>query len=315
MSKGSPENMSTTKNMSTTGAALPFQPNQSQLHGMPRFARNDVPSYLFRVYGPKSAGETTISHIIPPASSCDEEKRQDIFRLQPSEAARRLNDHLRWSPSHESECNLMSWTSSLLFALQYGLYRHHTDYDKPDLSSISLLVLDTPDFPKGTFIKDLEIVECFAPHMAECGGDDLENFIQLRTSNKGYYFGEYLTQGNLDISSRCAVTNMKRLVERGLFELEPKLADQKSWCKLAGRVICLRESFESRQDAPPTTYAEVYKAINIAEACFGHRWSFPVATLSLALKRRKSNDPVIVDVMADVFGGKYQLSRWYFLKL
>ena len=290
--------------MSTTGAALPFQPNQSQLQGMPRFERNDVPSYLFRVYGPKTAGETTISHIIPPASSCDEEKKQDLFRLQPSEAARRLNDHLRWSYSHESECNLMSWTSSLLFALQYGLYRHHKDYDKPNLSSISLLVLDTRDFPKGTFIKDLEIMECFAPHMGPCGWNNLENLLQLRKSNKGYYFGEYLTQGNMDISSRCAVTNMKRLVEHGLFELEPELADERSWCKWADRVLCLREPFKSRQDAPPTTCAEVQTAINIAEACFGHRWSFPVATSLLALKRRKRNDPVIVDAMAEFFGGK-----------
>ena len=127
--------VSSTENTSAIGAALPFQPNPFQLNGMPLFERNDVPSYLFRVYGPNTAGETTGSHIIPLASSCDQEKRQDIFRLQPSEAARRLNEHMRWWRFHELECNLMSWTGSLLFALQYGLYRHHTDHNEP--SSIS----------------------------------------------------------------------------------------------------------------------------------------------------------------------------------
>ena len=293
--------------------AHPFQPNPFVLQGMPRFERNDVPTYLFRVYGPKTAGETTGSHVIPPASICDDEKKsQDIFNLEPSEAARRLNEHLRWSSPHESECNLMSWTSSLLFALQYGLHRHYADYDKPDLSLISLLVLDTREFPKGTFIKDLEVMECFAPHMDSCERYDLENLLQLRKSNKGYYFGEYLTQGNMDISRRCAVTDMKRLVESGLFDLKPELADQKTWEKLASRVVSLREPFSSQQlDAPPTTDAEIHTAINVAETCFGHRWTFPAATMLLALKRRRRNDPVIIDVMADFFGGKHlPLPSW-----
>ena len=66
----------------------------------------------------------------------------------------------------------MSWTSSLLFALQYGLYRHQIDYDEVDLSQVLLFVLDTRDFPRGTFVKDVEIIKVFASHPT---GSELKN--------------------------------------------------------------------------------------------------------------------------------------------
>ena len=295
--------VSSTDNTPATGAALPFQPNPMQLHGMPLFERNDVPSYLFRVYGPNTAGETTDSHIIPPASNCDQEKRQDIFRLQPKEAAGRLNQHLWWKSSHEPECNLMSWTSS--FALQYGLYKHHTDHSKPKWSQFSLLILNTRGFARSTFIKDMEIMECFAPHTDSCQRDNLQNLLQLRKGDKGYYFGEYLTQGTMDIRDRCVVTNMQNLIDAGLFRLKPGLGDSSKWDQWAKRVIWLREPFKASQEAPTATHAEVCKAITIAGVCFGDFWDFPMATMLLALKRRKRKDPVIINGFATMFAGKY----------
>lgn len=173
---------------------------------MPLFKRNDVPRYLFRVYGPNTAGETTDSNIIPPASTCDQEKRQDVFRLQPWKAAKRLNEHLRWWPSHELDCNLMSWTRSLLFALQHGLRRHHTDPNKPDLSHISFLILDTRDFPRGTFVKNLE------PKSREPPSPSKERH--------GILLWEYLTQGEMDVKGRCVVTNMQSLIDAGLIRAQ-----------------------------------------------------------------------------------------------
>lgn len=42
-----------------------------------------------------------------------------------------------------------------------GLYSHRACCDSPDLSQIFLLILDTRGFPKGKFIKDMEIMEVF----------------------------------------------------------------------------------------------------------------------------------------------------------
>lgn len=271
---------------------------------MPLFDRNDIPRYLFRVYAPKTAGKTTVSHVIPPASTCGKiNKMGDIFKLQLQDAAALLNEHLRWWRSHESECNLISWTSSLLFALQYGLYRHRGCEDKPDLSQIFLLILDTREFPEGTFVKDMEIMEVFA--QSEISQQyTLEDFLQFRKSSKGYYFGEYLTQGDLYIQGRCVQTTMERMIDVGLFELNPELGDESKWDQWAKRVVSLRMPLEASQNAPSATHTEVRKAITIAEACFGDFWVVPVAAMLLALKHRKKNDPVIVDGFAALFAGE-----------
>ncbi len=279
---------------------LPFQPNPFQLMLMPSFEANDVPRYLFRLHSRQSGGKTTTSNIIPPASTCGKiDKMRDIFRLQPQDAAACLIAHLRWSPSHESECNLISWTCSLLFALQYGLYRHHVS--EPDLSQIFLLILDTRGFPEGTFVKDMEIMEVFAG-CSETGQNTLKNFLQLRKSDKGYYFGEYLTQGNLSIQGSCVQTDMQRMVDFGLFELKPELRDKSKWNQWADRVVSLRESLHASQDTPCATHSR--KAISIAQGCFGDRWVVPMAAMLLALKHRKNNDPVIVDEFAAMFSSK-----------
>lgn len=273
---------------------------------MPLFGQNDVPRYLFRVYSPSTAGQTTDSYVTPPASTCGRaEKTRDIFRLPPAEAAIRLNEHLRWWPSHESKCNLMSWTSSLLFALQYGLRRHNTDHDKSELSQISLLMLDTRGFPIGTFIKDVEIMEVFAQYTDFNQTKNLDDFFQFRKSDRGYYFGEYLTQGRIDIRGRCIVTNMQRLIDAGLFELRPELKDKSRWREWANRVVDLRKLFKAPQDTPTTTHTEVRKAITVAGACFGNGWDIPVAIMLLALKRRQTKDPVIINGFAAMFAGKY----------
>lgn len=297
---------SSTYDTPAIGAAVPFQPNLFQLCQMPLFEQNDAPRYLFRVYAPSTAGQTTDSYIMPPASICGQaEKTGDIFRLPPKEAATRLNEHLRWWRSHESKCNLMSWTSSLLFALQHGLRRHETDDDKPEMSQISLLILDTRGFPTGTFIKDLGIMEVFAPSTDLNQTKNLDDFFQLRKSDRGYYFGEYLTQGNMDVRGRCVVTNMQKLIDAGLFKLMPELGDKNRWGEWANRVVCLRESFNASQDTPTATHTEVRKAITIAVACFGNDWDIPVAIMLLALKRRQRKDPVIINGFVAMFAGKY----------
>jgi hypothetical protein len=144
-------------------------------------------------------GTTTTIEVIPPAWDHVEDKK-DLFRLPPDEAARRLNSHLRWhkgDKEYEVQCNLMSWSSSLLFVLQYGLYRYRMDFDEPSLSDIHLLVLDTRQFPKGTFIKDLEAINEFKSHSA-----DLSAIWEQRVSKE--YFREYLTQGRLYIDGLCS---------------------------------------------------------------------------------------------------------------
>ena len=292
----------------TLRAPVPFRPDPFQLKQMPLFEQNFVPTYLIRVYAPTSAGQTTGSYVIPPALNRGKvDLMQDLFTLPEQNAATCLNEHFRWYHYHEEWCNLTSWTTSLLSALQYGLYRHRgSRFVEPDLSKISLLVLDTRGLPKGTFVKDLEVMETFSAYSDPKVQANLKDFVKLRKGNRGYYFGEYLTQGDVDIKGKCVVTNMQRLIDVGLFELLPMFSDESKWTMWPNRVLEFRKSFDTLQNARTTTHAEVRDAITIAGACFGGPWILPVATMLLALKPRKTKDPVIVSAFAAMFSGKYK---------
>jgi hypothetical protein len=91
---------------------------------------------------------------------------------------------------------------------------------------ISILILDTRDFPKETFIKDIEIIGVFARFSNNTEQNSLEKMLELRNRDRGYYFSKYLTQGRLYIKGRCVKTTMQRLIDSSLFKLFPKLEDK-----------------------------------------------------------------------------------------
>lgn len=237
--------------------------------------------------------------VIPPACLHRDAGTTDIFSMNPKEAASHLNDHFRWYPSHESHCNFMSWTSSLLFAIQYGLYRHRGARVHVPLSDIRLLVIDTSCFPKGTFIKDLEIMRYFAEYSDPQTSRNLAAFTELRLGKKGYYFGEYLTQGELDISGACAEATMQNIMDHGLLELLEELGDRLKWKKWAQIVVDLRETFGLRFET--TDRADVRRAITIASGCFGDRFAIPIAAMLLALKNPRPDDQVILRAFSALF--------------
>ncbi|PTU18995.1 hypothetical protein P175DRAFT_0442502, partial [Aspergillus ochraceoroseus IBT 24754] len=153
--------------------SLPFNPNSFHRIHMPLFNKRFTPRYLFRLVAPRTAGETTSLTVVSSAATSGQ--TQDIFHLPAHRAASLLLSHLLWQRGHEDGCNLMSWTSSLLFALQYALYRHHQDGDS--LSQIILIILDTQQFSKGTLVQGMEIIRAF-------GGVDreLQRFLEFRES-------------------------------------------------------------------------------------------------------------------------------------
>lgn len=230
----------------------------------------------------------------------------DIFNHSPMKAAALIKAHLTWQCNEQS--NFMSWTSSLLFALQFGLYRYETDYDNPDFSEIFLYILDTSGFPEGTFIKDLDILDAFKEESL-----DLQRFLKLRRGNfkKRYYFGEYLTQGRLEIEGNCARVSLQQMMDLGLFELHPGLKNKNRWISLANRVLELRTNFKY---LPSTTHSEIQKTIKIAQCCFGDRWVVPFAAMLLALRPRSHQDhDKIAEAYWEMFTGKLLIRCGYCL--
>lgn len=113
----------------------------------------------------------------------------------------------------------------------------------------------------------MEIINVFASHPNGSELKNLKTLLKLREGKvrdgRARYFGEYLTQGRLIVSGKSAFTNMQSLINAGLFKLEPRLEDRSKWEKLADTVVCLREPFDTPQDAAVATHGEVRKAVSI----------------------------------------------------
>ena len=119
-----------------------------------------------------------------------------------------------------------------------------------------------------------------------------------------FYFGEYLSQGYLDVEGRCGQTTMDKIISMGLFDLQPAFADKSGWPYLGKSILKIRERITGQFFSNKAIRGEVRKAIAIASGCFGDRWALPVATMLLALRHRFENDPVILNGMAAMFYGK-----------
>ncbi|PWY89953.1 hypothetical protein BO70DRAFT_131228 [Aspergillus heteromorphus CBS 117.55] len=233
-------------------------------------ALENIPRFLFRVASPKTKGETTETWVrsadaLKKKSSSQEDIFSNLTAQRGSEISRSLNEHLRWWRKTGLD-NFMSWTSSLLFALQYILYLHQADWDGSNLDEIKLYVMDTSQFPRGAFLRDLDLIDAFQGYENGSGNGlkslNLKDFRQLRTT-KGFYFGEYLSQGSMRVAGKCQVISADLLFEGGELHLvvrilQPEFGDihsrrdgEPSWAKEVKR---LRESIWPSAKPPPTKF-------------------------------------------------------------
>ncbi|PZD22113.1 hypothetical protein A1F96_11451, partial [Pyrenophora tritici-repentis] len=177
----------------------------------------------------------------------------------------------------------------------------HRNPDGYDPSQIALLIIDTRNMPKAAFVKDLEIIDAFSGYSDPYVQPNLAYLQQLRLRPIGYYFGEYLSQGYLDIEGKCSQATMQDLIGSGLFQLMPELESKDSWDQWAKRVIELRRPFNETVNIKQTKKSDVRRAIVIAERCFPGRWAIPVATMLLALRPCLDKDRVILDAFASMY--------------
>ena len=207
----------------------------------------------------------------------------------------------------------MSWTSSLLFALQLIAYRNGASEDQlSNLETIKLCVIDTTKFPnggKGVFLRDLDLIEAFAP-FDDTRKDNLTDFLHLRQGGK-YYFGEYLSQGSLKVEGNIRVVSAQDLLNKGMHRLRPDLnlhvgrtsAVSYKDNKLANEVVRMRSQFHDGM-AAPLSQLEVYAVISIAKL-FGGAWRAPIDANFMALKPRRQDDEKLLALMVEEhFEGK-----------
>ncbi|KAK4663376.1 hypothetical protein QC763_608005 [Podospora pseudopauciseta] len=323
---------------------LPFYPPRAPIPNdhLQYFRSNDIPRYLFRVYTPKSCGETTTSHVRPLSTTAPghpEPQCLDIFAsfhpdiahrypdriTHPSVTAELLRRHFNFAcwPNASSNCPFVSWSSSLLFVLHYALCRsayfdHRRDSNgkvapgvRTNWKDVKVLLLDTTKLPRRTFISEVELLKFFVSYEPDkCQSEEepltLKKLLNLRLErhNKGYYYGEYLSQGDLNIAGACVQTDLESLKDRGLFRLVPVLGEQWRWGKnlvRGGGIISLRRKLHSSDN--PASTEEVLQAIHLGELFYSRHLDLtvPAAAMFLALKKRIRQDPVILGVFKEKF--------------
>jgi hypothetical protein len=160
--------------------------------------------------------------------------RTDILALKEEKAATLLHAHLTKSCfGGEDSDNLMSWTSSLLFAIQYAIWR--LNIGRHSASDIKICVVCTDDFPPGQFMRDVPLLEAYRS-TAQRLDSEIPRFFDFRLGSEDYYNGEYLSQGAVNISKRSCVVSLQQLIDAGLYRLYPEFEDADGKTKWAKRV-------------------------------------------------------------------------------
>lgn len=255
---------------------LPFRPSGEFAWIQNRLTNID--SYLFRISDRRSDGVTNMTLVQSRDAFYSRPTAfVDIFAREDHEAvAEMLNRHLRWNYDRSKKDNTVSWTSSLLFALQYCLYRNVTD--KSPLEDLKICVVDTMGLPEGVFVRDLELLNAYADD-----NSDLADLRDLRTNRcRGiYYFGEYLSQGSLRIESHCSIVSIKDIIDKGLDSFQPGFKGfERRLASRANEVIKLRQIFHHSESQLAAIDDEtVETAMTIGGLC-GPRWKLPMAVHS-----------------------------------
>lgn len=181
--------------------------------------------------------------------------------------------------------NLISWSSSLLFVIQYAIWRCHNSHHG-DPAKVEICMVDTRKFPHGQFVRDMSLLRAYreAPEVDE----KMRSFFNFRLKSAYFDNGEYLSQGVLHHTGRSSVVSLAQLIQAGLHDLYPQFADPGGMDRWTKRVGSLRSRWSIEQT---TTQRDIQKAVEIARACFRSFDACDVALLLLSFKNRKLRVP------------------------
>ncbi|KAH7168390.1 hypothetical protein DER46DRAFT_500834, partial [Fusarium sp. MPI-SDFR-AT-0072] len=250
----------------------------------------DVPRYLFRVCDSKSSGLNSNTDVVASVlSQHDEANRRTIgiFSRDHQEASEMLHHHLGKVLSNTQQTNnLVSWSSSLIFVIQYANWRFCNPwFGQP--GEIHIFAVDTSKFPRGQFARDKWLLNWFSNVKLS---DEETNFRNLRLNRTEYDNGEYLSQVKLHIEGRSCTMSVQGLTNAGLWDMylafnvdDVEHIDpvRKEWTNY---VKILRQAWLVIRK---TTKAEVQYALNIAEKCFPGFNQDDMALLLLSFYDRK----------------------------
>jgi hypothetical protein len=276
------------------GSTTLFLPTSADEIVKQHLKQTDTPRYLFRVFDPRSSGTSNSSVVASIASKQPESDTVNLLSRPTNTAAQLVYDHLKKQLTFGNNSdNLMSWTSSLLFAIQYAIYRLHKY--QCDASSIYICVLKTSKFPRRQFVEDLQILEAYR-RSSECIGGEVKAYFRFRLKDERYQNGEYFSQGIVDHEGRSCLMSLKELIDFGLHDLYPDFESASGRGTWTNRVRDLRNSWCSTFTA---TNQDIRLAFDITCPIFFEFQDLDV-TLALLLFKKRRLHGMFRDVDQDV---------------
>lgn len=249
---------------------------------------NTTPPYLFRVFDWKSSGKNDEEVMASSeyASQTQTSVVNDLLDMENLKATRLLSYHIgdKWTRKNDDQDNLVSWTNSLLYAVQYATYRQH----RLSLlnTDIKICMVQTSQFPQGQFVRDIELLKKYLPIANNLGGE-VKRVFNRRLCKQEFYNGEYFSQGVVNHAGRSCIVSLKQLEDAGIFRLYPELKnpkDSSGYIRNAIRVCDLRREWSEEQT---TTEEEISYALNIAQECFEGFDASDIACILLGFRNRK----------------------------
>jgi hypothetical protein len=107
---------------------------------------------------PQSSGITT-KDFVASAAVKNNSNQDDILSQDRAKAIQMLEGHLLWQK--EASDNLMSWTSSFLFAMHRAIRRQATDRPLSPPRLIHIWVLDTRKASRGSFLPAVGLLKAY----------------------------------------------------------------------------------------------------------------------------------------------------------
>ncbi|KAK6844085.1 hypothetical protein PG987_004945 [Apiospora arundinis] len=265
-------------------APLLFNPEANTLFKPFNFHLDQKPRYLFRTFDPRSYGQSDENIVASPARiNRNPTSKDDIFSLDADFGLSIVDRHMnpwRWkdytSPTPD---NFMSWTTSLLYAIQYALYRRH--HHGSSAEDIKICMIDTRRFHDRQFIHAKRLLEAYYKLVKR---DDMRHFYDTRLLVYIYQFGEYLSQGEVHHAGRSCTVSLASLEDNGLYEMYPEFADPRGHTTWALRTLELRSLWGEQQK---TTENEIREALKLARSCFAGFDALDVAVVLLSFRCRE----------------------------
>lgn len=241
-----------------------------------------IPRYLFRTYSESSQGINASPRFLSQATAKDLH-HSSLYDIPKNEAKIMIEHHLLWS---RETTEFISWTSSLLWALQYAVRKRAKWKDQ----NIRICVLDIQRASVQVSIYPVPTLLCV---------------YGIPSRGRDYYHAEYLAHSMVEVSGRSLkAISFKALIAGGLFELLPELDDKSGRILLAKRLTQLRSAYFTHPCKVSSMELHVAKRL---AAGFGSDWILPMALAFLSLRLREKKDENFLRMIAPLtYSGEYR---------